>query len=222
MRWYEVAFLPIIPLCNVVIAVLVYPGWRSVRVKWEPEITSLIEFLKSQTRPVICYGWHAYELLTWLSFKVFPKELIPTAIAHDGFLSRSLHKASTWYGFPVYAYRRNSRVRPKEQLMEFMRNERPVIGLFADAGGPDGQVRQGLVDLAQATESLMIPMAMRTSPELAVGSRQRYFFPLPFSSVTAFHGKPIDGSCITRQQCKDALENLEIYIEKTFGKHGAI
>ncbi len=222
VHWYEIALAPIIPLCNVVIAVLVYPGWRTARVKWEPEMTSLIEFLRSQTRPVICYGWHAYELLTWLSFKVFPQELNPTAIGHDGFLSRALHRAGTWYGFPVYAYRRNSPVRPKEQLIEFMRNERPVIGLFADSGGPDGQVRQGLVDLAQATESWMVPMAMRTTPALAVGSRQRYFIPLPFSSVTAFHGKPLDGRYITRQQCKTMLEKLESSIDMSYGKSHAI
>ena len=110
----------------------------------------------------------------------------------------------------------------RRQLIEFMRNERPVIGLFADSGGPDGQVRQGLVDLAQATESWMVPMAMRTTPALAVGSRQRYFIPLPFSSVTAFHGKPSDGRYITRQQCKTMLEKLESRIDMSYGKSHAI
>lgn len=222
MRWYEAALLPIIPLCNVVIAVLVYPGWRTVRVRWEPDMLPLIEFLRDQTRPVIAYGWHAYELLTWLAIKIFPPELMPVAIAHDGFLSRTLHRPSSWYGFPVWVYRRKSSLRPKEQLIEFMRNERPIIGLFADAGGPDGQVRQGLVDLAQATESWMVPFAMRTSPGLAVGSRQRYFIPLPFSTVTAFHGAPLDGRWITRQQCQAGLENLESNIDKSFGKSLAI
>lgn len=222
MRWYEVAYLPIIPLCNVVIAVLVYPGWRTVRVRWEPDMLPLIEFLKDQTRPVITYGWHAYELLTWLSFKIFPPELMPIAIGHDGFLSRALHRPSCWYGFPVWAYRRKSSLRPKEQLTEFMRNEQPIIGLFADAGGPDGQVKQGLVDLAQATESWMVPMAMRTTRGLALGSRQRYLIPLPFSTVTAFHGAPLDGRWITRQQCQAALENLESSIAKSFEQPLAI
>ena len=214
-RWYEVAYSPIIPLCNVVIAFLVYPGWRTVRVRWEPEISLLIDFLRDQTRPVICYGWHVYELLSWLTYKIFPQELMPIAIAHDGFLSRVLHRPSSWYGFPVWVYRRKSSVRPKEQLIEFMRNEHPIIGLFADAGGPDGQVRQGLVDLA---ESWMVPMAARTSPSLALGSRQRYYIPLPFSTVTSFHGKPIDARGITRQQCQAALENLESSIEMSYGK----
>jgi hypothetical protein len=220
--WYEIALLPIFPLCNIMIAVLVYPGWRTVRVKWVPEITSLIEFFRSQTRPIICYGWHAYELLCWLSFKVFPPEMIPTVIAHDGLLSRALHRASTWYGFPVYAFRRNSPVRPKDQLIEFLRKECPVTGVFADAGGPDRQIRQGLVDLAQASESWMVPMAMRTKPGLLVGSRQRYFIPLPFSTVTAFHGTPLDGSFITRQQCKAALDTLEASIDISYGKSHAI
>ncbi len=95
VRWYEVVLQPIIPLCNLMIGVLVYPGWRTVSVQWVPGLPSLIEFLRNQTRPVICYGWHRYELLTWLSFKIFPNELTPTAIAHDGLLSRALHKAST-------------------------------------------------------------------------------------------------------------------------------
>jgi hypothetical protein len=222
MCWYEIALSPIIPLCNVVIAVVVYPGWRTVRVRWEPPLMSLIEFIKDQTRPVIAYGWHAYELLTWLSFKVFPRELMPIAIAHDGLLSRALHRPSCWYGFPVWVYRRKSTLRPKEQLIEFMREERPIIGVFADAGGPDGQVRQGLVDLAQATESWMVPMSVRTKPGFAVGSRQRYFIPLPFSAVTAFHSAPLDGRCITREQCQAALDNLESSIDKSYGKSFAI
>jgi lysophospholipid acyltransferase (LPLAT)-like uncharacterized protein len=204
------------------IGILVYPGWRTVSVQWVPGLPSLIEFLRNQTRPVICYGWHKYELLTWLSFKIFPNELTPTAIAHDGLLSRALHKASTWYGFPVYVYRQKSTVRPKEQLIEFLRNEHPVIGLFADAGGPDGQVRQGLADLAQSTESFMVPMAMRASPGFTVGTRQRYFIPLPFSSITAFHGDPFDAGGITRQQCQAALDDLESDIDTKYGKHGAI
>lgn len=218
LHWYEITLMPIIPLCNVLIAVFVYPGWRTVRVKWVPEMTTLIEFLRSQTRPVICYSWHAYELLSCFSFKFFPQELMPTAIAHDGLLSRALHRVGIWYGFQVYAYRHNSPVRPKEQLIKFLLDERPVIGLFADAGGPDGEVRQGLVDLAQATESWMVPMTMRAKPALVVGSRQRYFIPLPFSSVTAFHGKPLDGCCITRQQCQATLERLESSIDKSYGK----
>ena len=99
-----------------------------------------------------------------------------------------------------------------------MWDERPVIGLFADAGGPDGEVKQGLVDLAQATESWMVPMTMRAKPALAVGSRQRYFIPFPFSSVTAFHGKPLDGCSITRQQCQATLERLEPSIDMSYGR----
>lgn len=222
MQWHEIALSPIIPLCNVLIAVVVYPGWRTVRVRWEPPLESLIEFLQEQTRPVITYGWHAYELLTWLSFKVFPRELMPIAIAHDGVLSRALHRPSCWYGFPVWVYRRKSTIRPKEQMIEFMRDERPIIGVFADAGGPDGKVRQGLVDLAQATESWMVPMAMRTKPGFAVGTRQRYFVPLPFSTVSAFHSAPVDGRGITREQCQAALDSLESSIDKNYGKSFAI
>lgn len=222
MRWYEAVLLPVIPLCNVVVAVLVYPGWRTVRVRWEPDMLTLIEFLRDQTRPVILYGWHAYELLTWPAVKIFPPELMPIAIAHDGFLSRVLHRPSSWYGLPVWVYRRKSSQRPKEQLIEFLRDEHPIIGMFADSGGPDGQVRQGLVDLARATESWMLPFSMRTTPGLAVGYRQRYFIPLPFSTVTAFHGAPLDGRWITRQQCQTALENLESCIDKSYGKSLAI
>jgi lysophospholipid acyltransferase (LPLAT)-like uncharacterized protein len=121
-----------------------------------------------------------------------------------------LQQSAAWYGFPVWAYRRRSPVQPKAQLIDLLKSERPIIGLFPDSGGPDGQVRPGFVEVARAAEALLIPMAWHARPVLAVRKTpRRYFLPVPFSRVMAYYGQPIDGTRTTRDDCRHALESLE-------------
>jgi len=208
-RWYEPALGPITLVTNAAVAAWAYPSWRTARVKWEPDVDDFYRFLRESKNSVICYGWHAYELLTFCAFRDFPSDLMPTGIGHDGFRSRIVHQSSAWYGFPVWVYRRRSPVPARQQLAEFLTESRRIIGLLADAGGPDYVLKPGIVDVARTTTSFLVPMVLSARPVITIPWPRRYCLPLPFSRVFASYGEPIDGSRATVKECQSALEKLE-------------
>lgn len=200
---------PAVALCNVAVAVWLYPAWKTVRVRWEPSASELIGLFEDGDAPLICFCWHAYELLLACAFREFPEGLRPTGIGHDGFLSRALHRCSTWYGFPIWVYRRRSPVSPRQQIIDLLSNGRHNIVVFPDAGGPDEQVKAGIVDIGRATGARLVPLAMRARPAIGLAGRRRYELPLPFAEVVAYHGEPLDAQVCTVDDCQTALDGLE-------------
>ena len=209
---------PLICLVNIVVASWLYPAWRTTRIHWEPDVRELIHLFKARSRPIICFAWHKYELIGACVFKDFPNHLIPVAIGHDGFWSRALQQTSVWYHMPMWVYRRKSPIKPKAQLINLLRTEKTIIGLFPDSGGPDGQIRNGFVEVARSTEALLIPMVWHAKPVFTPGGKRCYCFPVPFSEVTAVYGKPMDGNCVTPDDCRQALEQLENHKHFNFEK----
>jgi lysophospholipid acyltransferase (LPLAT)-like uncharacterized protein len=208
---------PVIYVSNLAVAAWVYPAWRTARVRWEPDLASLVRLFQEHTRPLICYGWHAYELIMFCAFRPFPRQLMPMVIGHDGFLSRAMQQFGTWYGFPVWVYRRKSPIRPKTQLINLLANSQAVIGLFSDSGGPDGRVKPGLVEIAHETEAQLIPMAVQANPVIRIPGPRRYLIPLPFATVVAHYADPLDGRQCTLAQCQHALELLEEPMQQKCG-----
>ena len=208
-RALDALFEPLICSINIAVAGWLYPAWCSARVQWEPDVAELIRLFNERSRPIICYAWHKYELIGTCVFRDFPQDIIPIAISHDGFWSRALQQIGVWFGLPVWVYRRRSPVKPKDQLINLLKRERPIIGLFPDSGGPDGLIRSGFVDVAQAAGALLIPMAWHARPVLTLRFPRRYCFPIPFSRVIAYYGQPIDGTYLTNNNCRKALEEFE-------------
>jgi lysophospholipid acyltransferase (LPLAT)-like uncharacterized protein len=209
-RVLDVLLEPLLYLANLAVASCLYPAWRTTRIQWEPDAAELIRLFKERSRPIICFAWHAYELNGICVFRDFPRDLVPLAIGHDGPQSRALQQSAARYGFPIWVYRRRSPIQPKTQLINLLMAERPVIGLFPDSGGPDGQVRLGFLEVARAAGALLVPMAWHARPVLVVRSPpRRYCLPVPFSRILACYGQPIDGVHATADDCRCALEVLE-------------
>jgi len=209
-RVLDVLVEPFVYLSNLAVATSLYPAYRTTRIRWEPDVAGLIRLFKERSRPIICFAWHAYELNSFCAFRDFPRDLVPLVIGHDGLLSRALHQSASWYRFHVWAYRRRSPVQPKAQIINLLKAERPVVGVFPDSGGPDGHVRPGFLEVARAAEALLVPMTWHARPVLAVrAAPRRYCFPVPFSSIRACYGQPIDGVHATGDDCRSALEALE-------------
>lgn len=209
-RALDVLLQPLFYLTSLAVAGWLYPAWRTARVQWEPDMAELVRLFKERSRPIICFAWHAYELISYCVFRDFPRDFVPLTIGHDGPQSRALQRTAASYGFPMWVYRRRSPIQPKAQLIDLLKAERPIIGLFPDSGGPDGQVRPGFVDVARAAEALLVPMAWDARPVLVVrAAPRRYCLPLPFSRITAYYSQPIDGVHATRDDCRYALEELE-------------
>ena len=210
-RPLDVLLEPLVYVANLVVASCLYPAWRTCRIQWESDVAQLLRLFKERTRPIMCFAWHAYELNSICAFRDFPRDLVPITIGHDGPQSRALQQSAAWYGYPVWAYRRRSPVQPKAQIINLLKTERPVIGVFVDSGGPDGQVRSGFLEVARAAEALLVPLAWHARPVVVLRSPgRRYCLPIPFSRIVVCHGQPIDGVSATREDCRDALQALEL------------
>ena len=213
--WYKVLLAPLVVLSNALLVLWIYPCWRTAKIRWSPSLDRLTELVRDTNRPLIYYSWHAYEPLTLCALRDFPAELQPTGIGHDGVLSRMLQRATAWFGYRVWVYRRKSPIRPRQQIIEMINERRCNIGLFADAGGPYGKVKPGLAEIGQATESWLVPIVVRGRPTLGLKWPRRYQFPLPFCSLVAHLGEPIDGRAVTVERCQDALEATEARSKRT-------
>jgi lysophospholipid acyltransferase (LPLAT)-like uncharacterized protein len=167
------------------------------------------ELTRSSARSLIFYSWHAYEPVAMCAFRDVSFDFMPTVIGHDGLLSRMVQQASARLGYRMWVYRRASPVPPRQQIIEMVKDRRCNIGLFADSGGPYGRVKPGLPEIARATGAWLVPLVVRGRPVITIKRPCHFVFPLPFCSLTARIGEPIDGREATIDLCEEALDNLE-------------
>jgi lysophospholipid acyltransferase (LPLAT)-like uncharacterized protein len=120
-----------------------------------------------------------------------------------------LQQATARFGYHLWIYRRKSPIPPKQQIIEMVRARGCNIGLFADAGGPYGRVKPGLPEIARATNAWLVPLIVRGRPVIGIRRPWRYVFPLPFCTLTANRGDPIDGQEATVDRCQEALDKVE-------------
>ena len=204
-RWYHRASAPLVAVCNLAVAAWVYPSLRTSRISWNPDLESLLRVVRATSKPIIYYSWHEYELLAVCAFRDNPSDVRPMPIGHNGLLSRMLQHSTAWFGYSIWVYRRQSSIRAKDQLVDFLRSGPYVVGLFADSGGPDGIVRPGLPEVARQSEAMLIPFAISARPTVMLTRPKKFSFPLPFSSIEVFWGQPIDGSTASVEHCQKAL-----------------
>jgi len=214
---YRRIFKPFVFLSNVAFAAWIYPCWRTVRITWTPSLDALARLTEETNRPLIFYSWHAYEPLTICAFRDVPPGLRPTGIGHDGVLSRMLQQATAWFGYRLWVYRRHSPIRPKHQIIEMVKARGCNIGLFADAGGPYGRVKPGLPEIARETNAWLVPLIVRGRPAIVLPWPRRFGFPVPFGSLRALRGEPLDGREATVEGCQAALDAVESETAMTAG-----
>jgi lysophospholipid acyltransferase (LPLAT)-like uncharacterized protein len=206
--WYQPLLEPLVVLGNVAFAVCLMPSWYTARVRWEPSPKRLDELVAGTEKSIIYFSWHAYEPLLVLTYRDFPPHLKPAGIGHDGLLSRMLQRSASWFGMSVWVYRRNSPIRPTQQIIDLLKTGRCNIGLIPDSGGPYGKVKPGLPEIARATGAWLVPVIIRARGLLKVKRPWRGGLPLPYCSLVAYHGRPLDGSSASVAQCQAALDEL--------------
>jgi lysophospholipid acyltransferase (LPLAT)-like uncharacterized protein len=120
-----------------------------------------------------------------------------------------LQQATARFGFRLWIYRRKSPIPPRQQIIDMVQARGCNIGLFADAGGPYGRVKPGLPEIARATGAWLVPLIVHGRPIVKLRRPRSYFFPLPFCSLLAYHGDPINGKESSVTRCQEALDYVE-------------
>jgi len=207
--WWERLLEPVVFGVNLTVAAFMYVPWRTARVRWAPPLDGLLARMARTNRPFILYTWHAFELLTLCTSKTLPSAMGLMGIGHDGIRSRMLQRTMTWYGGRIWVYRRHSPIAPRQQIVEMMRREGAHIAIVADAGGPYGQVKPGLAELARDTAAFLVPFAVRGRGVVWIRRPVRQGIPGPFARLEGLWGEPRDGRDATVSECKRWLTELD-------------
>lgn len=83
------------------------------------------------------------------------------------------------------------------------------LALAADSGGPYGRVKKGLLDIAQASGSLLVPLIFRGHRVVRLRRPVTHYVPLPFCSLVVHDGEPLDAQRIGITECQEAMDRLE-------------
>jgi lysophospholipid acyltransferase (LPLAT)-like uncharacterized protein len=108
----------------------------------------------------------------------------------------------------VWVYRRNSPIRPTQQIIDLLKAERCNVGMIPDSGGPYGKVKPGLAEIARSTGAWLVPVIIRARGLLKLRRPWRGGLPLPYCSLVAYHGPPLDGTRTSVAECQTALDEL--------------
>ena len=130
-------------------------------------------------------------------------------ISNDGFLSRLNSRASTWLGVDMLEYERHGPVAPRQQIVDFVRDTGRSIIVFPDAGGPYRQLKPGLISIARQTGAALVPVALKATPSVVVGSTMRHRVPTPFAKLEARWGTPVPETEASAATVEAALHVLD-------------
>ena len=76
-------------------------------------------------------------------------------------------------------------------------------------GGPYGRVKEGLLDIAQATGALLVPVTIRGRRIVRLNRPITHYVPLPFCSLVVHNGEPLDAQRLSTMQCQETIDRLE-------------
>lgn len=160
---------------------------------------------QARREPTVFCGWHRFAYLSMALAEGVPRELRPTLIAHDGHKSRINQLCTPWMGQDVFVFSWKHPRSPGEQIATFMQETGRSVLVFADAGGPYGQVKPGLTRLAAAVGAGVQTFAVR--PLARTVRVVGHHVPLPFASVELVLGARLPTP--TEAALQQAMEELE-------------
>ena len=139
----------------------------------------------------------------------FPPDLAPSYLAHDHFVSEAHSWSAGWLGLRVVHYGRSSHIEPRQQIIRFVQKTHRHLLIFADSAGPYGQLKPGMVEIAEATNALLVPVGLDVTPDIRVGHTWRHRLHIPAARVDVRVGQALEGTNATLAQAQQALEALE-------------
>jgi len=194
---------------NALLYSALWPTHRTIDVRWSQSFDDLER--DAAERPVLFCSLHRYGYLLFMVFgRQVPASMQPRVIGHDGHASRMQTRAGVWAGYPLVEFKRQSLQTPRGQLIEHLRGRPGPVALLPDSGGPYGTVKPGVIEIASATDAVIVPWAARCIRGcVTVGRTMRHVVPLPFGRVEVARGRTLRAGERTRAALQSELDALE-------------
>jgi len=97
------------------------------------------------------------------------------------------------------------------QMIRRVRGGQVVAMLPDGPRGPAGQAKPGVVALARAAGTRLVPVGIAASPAVRFGSWDRALLPLPFARVRCHYGEPL---IVPKRTGGEELEQLRLALER--------
>ncbi|MBT8328937.1 MAG: lysophospholipid acyltransferase family protein [Desulfofustis sp.] len=100
-------------------------------------------------------------------------------------------------------------------ITEALKKYLAVIHIVDGPTGPKGNVKPGLISMAQVSGAVILPVIVSVKKAWILGSWDRFLIPKPFSEVTIEWGQPF---VVPRDLDPDRFEELRQQIEKSLSE----
>lgn len=183
---------------------------RTLRVRHEGE--SHLDGALAAGRPAILYGLHGHLLIGACDLGRH-RPYVMISESRDG---ERIARTVEWVGFrPIRGSSSRGGVRALLQIVRLLRGPVVACHLVDGPRGPRGEVKPGLILMAQRSGAALVPVLYAMRWKLRVGSWDRMQIPMPFGRVVARFLAPRD---VPRDLTPEAAEALRLEIERDLAR----
>lgn len=168
-----------------------------------------LDYLKGGGKVLLCL-WHQQFFAAIRHFERYRsyRPSIMISQSQDGELIAGIAKKDGW--FPVRGSSSRGGRQALKILMEKLRETGLAAHIVDGPQGPIGEVKDGVIHLAQATGAAIVPLYVSADRAWYFNSWDRFFVPKPFARVTLSFGDMIKLSFTENQ---GELEKQRQYLE---------
>ncbi len=183
---------------------------RTSRVRREGEGPLIAQL--AMGRPAILYGLHGHLLIGASDLGSYRPYVMISQSRDGGRIARAVE----YVGFrPVRGSSSRGGMRALLQMVRLLHGPAVCCHVVDGPRGPRGEVKPGLILMAQRSGALLFPVLYATKQKWQVGSWDRMQIPLPFGRVVARFLAPRE---VPRELGEEAAEALRLEIEQELAR----
>ena len=171
---------------------------------------SWMNYLKDGGTVLIC-TWHQQFFTAIRHFKNYEdyNPALMISKSRDGDFIAGIAERSGWH--PVRGSSSRDGSKALSEMIVRLKKTRLAAHIIDGPRGPSGEVKAGLIRLANATDAVIVPFYVSADKAWYFNSWDKFMLPKPFSRVSLHFGDMIQLQSVERPE---AFEKQRLYIEK--------
>lgn len=171
---------------------------------------SWMNYLENGGTVLIC-TWHQQFFTAIRHFKNYEdyNPALMISKSRDGDFIAGIAERSGWH--PVRGSSSRDGSKALSEMIVRLKKTRLAAHIIDGPRGPSGEVKAGLIRLANATDAVIVPFYVSADKAWYFNSWDKFMLPKPFSRVSLHFGDMIQLQSVERPE---AFEKQRLYIEK--------
>ena len=171
---------------------------------------SWMNYLENGGTVLLC-AWHQQFFTAIRHFKNYEdyKPALMISKSRDGDFIAGIAERSGWH--PVRGSSSRDGSKALSEMIVRLKKTRLAAHIIDGPRGPSGEVKAGLIRLANATDAVIVPFYVSADKAWYFNSWDKFMLPKPFSRVSLHFGDMIQLQSVVRPE---AFEKQRLYIEE--------